>query len=178
MPPTPLLTAPAMAHQADKTTEVPLLESSCPSGTASTFQTLGNIVVSIVGTGVLGLPFAFKVAGWAAGSIGVIIAGLSTYYCMLLLVSLPSFFSSSVFRVSVFFTTQMQFCLFLIQSSAKMCWFSTSIYLVGDISTLGKAATRGWTVYFPVENVKEIRLFSPVSFRLLVYVKYFLEALS
>ena len=75
-----------MAHQADKTTEVPLLQSSSSSGTASSFQTLGNIIVSIVGTGVLGLPFAFKVAGWAAGSLGVIIAGLSTYYCMLLLV--------------------------------------------------------------------------------------------
>ncbi|XP_031283665.1 amino acid transporter ANT1-like [Pistacia vera] len=75
-----------MAHQADKTTEVPLLQSSSSSGTASSYQTLGNIIVSIVGTGVLGLPFAFKVAGWAAGALGVIIVGLSTYYCMLLLI--------------------------------------------------------------------------------------------
>lgn len=87
-----------MAHQSDKTTQLPLLQSSGFSGTASTFQTLGNIIVSIVGTGVLGLPFAFKVAGWAAGSLGVIITGLATYYCMLLLVSLPHF-SSFVFRV-------------------------------------------------------------------------------
>lgn len=65
----------------------PLLESKSRTRTASTTQTLGNIVVSIVGTGVLGLPFAFRIAGWLAGSLGVTIAGLSTYYCMLLLVS-------------------------------------------------------------------------------------------
>ncbi|KAF8006874.1 hypothetical protein BT93_K1009 [Corymbia citriodora subsp. variegata] len=68
----------------------PLLESSSSSsssaGSASTIQTLGNIIVSIVGTGVLGLPFAFKVAGWLAGAVGVIITGVSTYYCMLILV--------------------------------------------------------------------------------------------
>ncbi|CAB4286961.1 unnamed protein product [Prunus armeniaca] len=62
---------------------VPLLDK--PAG-ASTAQTLGNIIVSVVGTGVLGLPFALRIAGWLAGSLGVIIAGLGTYYCMLLLV--------------------------------------------------------------------------------------------
>ncbi|KAJ6835785.1 amino acid transporter ANT1 [Iris pallida] len=56
------------------------------SGGATWAQTLGNIVVSIVGTGVLGLPYAFRVAGWLSGSLGVAAAGLSTYYCMLLLV--------------------------------------------------------------------------------------------
>ncbi|KAF6160897.1 hypothetical protein GIB67_025432 [Kingdonia uniflora] len=60
--------------------------SSSLSGTSSSIQTLGNIIVSVVGTGVLGLPFAFKVAGWLAGSLGVIIAAICTYYCMLLLV--------------------------------------------------------------------------------------------
>ncbi|KAG0448732.1 hypothetical protein HPP92_027699 [Vanilla planifolia] len=49
-------------------------------------QTLGNIVVSIVGTEVLGLPYAFRMAGWLAGSLGVFAAGVSTYLCMLLLV--------------------------------------------------------------------------------------------
>lgn len=58
-------------------------------GGATWAQTLGNIVVSIVGTGVLGLPFAFRVAGWVAGSLGVAAAGLANYYCMLLLVSIP-----------------------------------------------------------------------------------------
>ncbi|XP_068653505.1 amino acid transporter ANT1-like [Aristolochia californica] len=67
--------------------EEPLLSCLDSShGTSSSLQTLGNIIVSIVGTGVLGLPFAFRVAGWLAGSIGVIIAGVSTYYCMTLLV--------------------------------------------------------------------------------------------
>ncbi|XWS66526.1 hypothetical protein CRYUN_Cryun05aG0207100 [Craigia yunnanensis] len=35
----------------------------------------------------LGLPFAFRVASWLAGSLGVIIVGLATLYCMLLLVT-------------------------------------------------------------------------------------------
>ncbi|KAK4799188.1 hypothetical protein SAY86_024553 [Trapa natans] len=79
-----------MGHE-PKGSAVPLLESSsisAPSiaGSASSIQTLGNIIVSIVGTGVLGLPFAFKIAGWLAGSIGVAMAGLATYYCMLILV--------------------------------------------------------------------------------------------
>lgn len=74
---------------------VPLLDK--PAG-ASAAQTLGNIIVSVVGTGVLGLPFALRIAGWLAGSLGVIIAGLGTYYCMLLLVSFFGSFSfSSVF---------------------------------------------------------------------------------
>ena len=74
---------------------VPLLESSS-KGTASIAQTLGNIIVSVIGTGVLGLPFAFRIAGWLAGLFGVIIVGLCSYYCMLLLVSSfisPFFFS-------------------------------------------------------------------------------------
>lgn len=57
-----------------------------PRGTATSAQTLGNIIVSIVGTGVLGLPYAFRMAGWIVGSLGVAIAGLATFYCMLLLV--------------------------------------------------------------------------------------------
>lgn len=68
-----------------KSAETPLLGSS-HRGTASSIQTLGNILVSIVGTGVLGLPFAFRVAGWLAGTVGVIVTGLSTCYCMLILV--------------------------------------------------------------------------------------------
>lgn len=66
-------------------------ESEGENGGATWAQTLGNIVVSIVGTGVLGLPYAFRVAGWAAGSMGVAVAGVATIYCMLLLVS-SSFF--------------------------------------------------------------------------------------
>ena len=69
-----------------KISTIPLLESSS-TGTASKIQTLGNIIVSVVGTGILGLPFAFRIAGWLAGSLGVLAAGVATYYCMLLLVS-------------------------------------------------------------------------------------------
>ncbi|XP_024027011.1 amino acid transporter ANT1 isoform X2 [Morus notabilis] len=69
-----------------KTAGIPLLDSGAALGTTSTVQTLANIVVSIVGTGVLGLPFALRIAGWLAGSLGIIVAGLATYYCMLLLV--------------------------------------------------------------------------------------------
>ena len=59
-------------------------------GGATSAQTLGNVVVSIVATGVLGLPYAFRAAGWLAGSVGVAAAGSATLYCMLLLVSTPS----------------------------------------------------------------------------------------
>ncbi|KAK1288545.1 hypothetical protein QJS10_CPB19g01335 [Acorus calamus] len=55
-------------------------------GTATTAQTLGNIIVSIVGTGVLGLPFAFRNAGWLSASLALTFAALSTLYTMLLLV--------------------------------------------------------------------------------------------
>ncbi|KAL6839059.1 hypothetical protein ACP4OV_031113 [Aristida adscensionis] len=56
-------------------------------GGATSAQTLGNVVVSIVGTGVLGLPYAFRAAGWLAGALGVAAAGSATLYCMLLLVN-------------------------------------------------------------------------------------------
>ncbi|KAK8926352.1 hypothetical protein KSP39_PZI018009 [Platanthera zijinensis] len=64
----------------------PLIRRRGTAGEATVAQTLGNIVVSIVGTGVLGLPYAFRVAGWLAGSLGVAVAGASTYFCMLLLI--------------------------------------------------------------------------------------------
>ncbi|XP_020598178.1 amino acid transporter ANT1-like [Phalaenopsis equestris] len=64
----------------------PVMRRRRTAGGATPAQTLGNIVVSIVGTGVLGLPYAFRVAGWLAGSLGVAIAGASTYFCMLLLI--------------------------------------------------------------------------------------------
>lgn len=73
---------------------LPLIKSPPTGDRTTALQTLGNIIVSIVGTGVLGLPYAFRIAGWFAGSLGVIIVGFATYYCMLLLVS-SSFSSSS-----------------------------------------------------------------------------------
>ncbi|CAN1772804.1 Amino acid transporter ANT1, partial [Linum perenne] len=75
-------------EQGLKPSEVPLLPDHhrSSSGTASTIQTIGNIIVSIVGTGILGLPYALRVAGWFAGSFAIVLAGISTYYCMVLLV--------------------------------------------------------------------------------------------
>ncbi|PRQ44288.1 putative amino acid transporter, transmembrane domain-containing protein [Rosa chinensis] len=62
---------------------VPLLEKSLGVSRA---RTLGNIIVSVVGTGIFGLPYAFRIAGWLTDSLGVIVTGLTTYYCMLLFV--------------------------------------------------------------------------------------------
>ncbi|XP_072980364.1 amino acid transporter ANT1-like [Typha angustifolia] len=53
---------------------------------ATSAQTVGNIVISILGTGVLGLPYAFRFAGWLSGSIVVTIVGIVIYYCMMLLI--------------------------------------------------------------------------------------------
>ncbi|XP_042493581.1 amino acid transporter ANT1-like [Macadamia integrifolia] len=74
--------------------EVPLLGNSA-AGTSSWAQTFGNIIVAIIGTGALGLPYAFKVAGCLAGALGVTIAGISTYYCMLLVVHCRSRLAST-----------------------------------------------------------------------------------
>ncbi|CAD6207301.1 unnamed protein product [Miscanthus lutarioriparius] len=63
--------------------KAPLLQEARRGATPA--QTIGNIVVSIVGTGVLGLPYAFRTAGWLAGALGVAGAGAATFYCMLLL---------------------------------------------------------------------------------------------
>ncbi|KAM0941479.1 putative amino acid transporter, transmembrane domain-containing protein [Dioscorea sansibarensis] len=60
--------------------------ASWKAGSATWAQTLGNIVVSVVGTGMLGLPYAFRIAGWLVGSLGVALAGLTTLYCMILLI--------------------------------------------------------------------------------------------
>ncbi|PKA60388.1 Lysine histidine transporter 1 [Apostasia shenzhenica] len=70
----------------EKATAAPLLRRRREGGVATWAQTLGNIIVSIVGTGVLGLPYAFRIAGWLAGLLGVATAGVCTYFCMLLLV--------------------------------------------------------------------------------------------
>jgi proton-coupled amino acid transporter len=91
-----------------KSNTTPLLSSK----RASKLQTLGNIIVTVVGTGVLGLPFAFRIAGWVAGSIGVAIVGISTYYCMLLLVGHLHFFSLFLFSISFHY---LEFFYFIFQ---------------------------------------------------------------
>ena len=72
------------------------VSSSRKRGSAASAQTLGNILVSLLGTGALGLPYAFRVAGWLAASLALVVAAVSTCYCMLLLVSLPTSLSRSL----------------------------------------------------------------------------------
>lgn len=67
-----------------------LPEATRTSGKATSAHTLVNIIVSLLGTGALSLPYAFRVAGWLACSIGLLLTGLASYYCMLLLVSIFS----------------------------------------------------------------------------------------
>ncbi|GJP52141.1 hypothetical protein CLOM_g11237 [Closterium sp. NIES-68] len=49
-------------------------------------RALGNVVISIVGAGVLGLPFTFRQAGWLVGSCAIAGSASLSYYCMMLLV--------------------------------------------------------------------------------------------
>lgn len=53
---------------------------------SSSYKTFFNIVITVVGAGVLGLPYAFKQSGWLQGLL--ILAGTSAamYYCMMLMV--------------------------------------------------------------------------------------------
>ena len=90
-------------------------------GGATSAQTLGNVVVSIVGTGVLGLPYAFRTAGWVAGSLGVAAAGCATLYCMLLLVSCLTTTTTTT-------TTSVDFSPFLLDSVC-LCFLIESLSL-------------------------------------------------
>ncbi|GLJ40128.1 hypothetical protein SUGI_0822140 [Cryptomeria japonica] len=53
---------------------------------SSTWKSFGNILIAIVGAGVLGLPYTFKTTGWLTGIIMLGIVAALTYYCMMLLV--------------------------------------------------------------------------------------------
>lgn len=55
-------------------------------GTASNAQVAVNIIISFVGAGLLGIPDAFRQAGWALGSIALCTVSALNVYCMLLLV--------------------------------------------------------------------------------------------
>ena len=59
--------------------KAPLLQEARRGATPA--QTIGNIVVSIVGTGVLGLPYAFRTTGWLTGALGVAGAGAPPSTC-------------------------------------------------------------------------------------------------
>ncbi|PHU26825.1 Amino acid transporter ANTL1 [Capsicum chinense] len=53
---------------------------------SSPLKTFANMFMSLVGAGVLGLPYTFKKTGWVMGSLLIISVGTLDYYCMMLLV--------------------------------------------------------------------------------------------
>ncbi|RRT43313.1 hypothetical protein B296_00033645 [Ensete ventricosum] len=70
---------------------VPLLPSVSGSGyverqMSSQPKTFANVFIAIVGAGVLGLPYAFRQTGWAAGAILLLAVAAFTFYCMILLI--------------------------------------------------------------------------------------------
>ena len=54
-------------------------------GTASNTQVAFNIIISFVGAGMLGMPYAFRQSGWALGCIALGAVSFFNVYCMLLL---------------------------------------------------------------------------------------------
>ncbi|KAE9597919.1 hypothetical protein Lal_00029616 [Lupinus albus] len=64
--------------------KTPLLDKAPPL--SSKFKTFANIFISIVGAGVLGLPYSFKRTGWVMGLFMLFTVAFLTYYCMMLLV--------------------------------------------------------------------------------------------
>ncbi|TKY58378.1 Amino acid transporter ANTL1 [Spatholobus suberectus] len=64
--------------------DTPLLSSAPPL--SSKFKTFANIFISIVGAGVLGLPYTFKKTGWLTGLLMIFLVAFLTYNCMMLLV--------------------------------------------------------------------------------------------
>lgn len=55
-------------------------------GLSSVNKTFCNIVISIVGAGVLGMPYTFKQSGWVCGSLVLSFIGIASYHNMMLLV--------------------------------------------------------------------------------------------
>uniref|UniRef100_A0A3Q7F891 Amino acid transporter transmembrane domain-containing protein n=1 Tax=Solanum lycopersicum TaxID=4081 RepID=A0A3Q7F891_SOLLC len=53
---------------------------------SSPSKTSANIFMSLVGAGVLGLPYTFKKTGWLMGPLLIISIATLSYYCMMLLV--------------------------------------------------------------------------------------------
>jgi solute carrier family 36 (proton-coupled amino acid transporter) len=59
--------------------------STLPPGTASTIQVVINIIISFVGAGLLGIPYAMSKSGWFLGSICLLLVSGLNLYAMLLL---------------------------------------------------------------------------------------------
>ncbi|CAL9076182.1 unnamed protein product [Musa acuminata var. zebrina] len=49
-------------------------------------KTFANVFIAIVGSGVLGLPYAFRRTGWAAGALLLLAVAALTFHCMMLIV--------------------------------------------------------------------------------------------
>ncbi|RDX87163.1 Amino acid transporter AVT3C, partial [Mucuna pruriens] len=64
--------------------DTPLIGKAPPL--SSNLKTFANIFISIVGAGVLGLPYSFKRTGWLMGLFMLFIVAFLTYHCMMLLV--------------------------------------------------------------------------------------------
>ncbi|XP_020217054.1 amino acid transporter AVT3C [Cajanus cajan] len=64
--------------------DTPLLGQAPPH--SSNIKTFANIFISIVGAGVLGLPYSFKRTGWLLGLLMLFAVAFLTYHCMMLLV--------------------------------------------------------------------------------------------
>ena len=56
-----------------------------PPGSANTGQVIVNIIISFVGAGLLGMPYAFSKSGWLLGGITLLIVSAANVYAMLCL---------------------------------------------------------------------------------------------
>ncbi|CAK8697537.1 unnamed protein product [Clavelina lepadiformis] len=63
-------------------------------GTKSTFKVFGNIFISFIGAGVLGLPYAFKEAGILEGILIMSLVGYLSVCAMMLLIDCKDFMQS------------------------------------------------------------------------------------
>lgn len=57
-----------------------------PAGKATVAQTYFTLMKSFVGIGILALPHAFMQAGYMAATVGILVIGGVTYFCMALLI--------------------------------------------------------------------------------------------
>lgn len=62
------------------------MHDSDGEGTSSTVKVFGNIFISFIGAGVLGLPYAFKEAGILEGVTIMVLVGCLSIYAMLLII--------------------------------------------------------------------------------------------
>ncbi|KAL5984730.1 hypothetical protein ACLOJK_041352 [Asimina triloba] len=132
--------------------EAPLLLPRGIGGTTSSTQTFGNIIISIVGTGVLGLPFAFRIesserveeeeaeestqiqtyddlggrAFEAAGCFAIEFCGGAVAYLVFIGQNLSSIFKSHSlpFSTFIFLLVRVEIALSLIRSLSALAPFS------------------------------------------------------